>query len=97
MKLRSGSFKFKNYCKQLVVLFNIYADFECNVKGVRSSDRNNNTSYTEKYQAHIPCSFVYKVVCVDEKFSKSFVLYRGKMGSINSLKQFLKIMISATK
>ena len=96
MKLRSGLFKFKNYCKQLAVLFNIYADFECNVKGVRSSDRNNNTSYTEKYQAHIPCSFVYKVVCVDEKFSKSCSI-QGKNGSINSLKQFLKIMISATK
>ena len=35
----------------------IYADFECNVKGVRSHDRNNNTAYTEKYKNHIPCSF----------------------------------------
>ena len=35
-------------------------------------------SYTGKYQAHIPCNFAYKVVCVDDKFSKPVVLYRGK-------------------
>ena len=40
--------------------------------GDRVSDRNNNTSYTEKYQKHkhIPCSFAYKVVCIDYKSSK---------------------------
>ena len=36
------------------------------------------TSYTEKYQDHIPCSFAYKIVCVDDIFSKPVVLYRGK-------------------
>ena len=33
-------------------------------------------SYTKKYQDDIPCSFAYKVVCVDNKFSKDVVLYR---------------------
>ena len=32
-------------------------------------------SYTED---HIPCSFAYKVACVDNKFSKNVVLYRRK-------------------
>ena len=27
---------------------------------------------------HIPCSFAYKFVCVDDKFSKPIVVYRGK-------------------
>ena len=27
-------------------------------------------SYNKKYQNHIPCSLAYKVVCVDNKFSK---------------------------
>ena len=27
-------------------------------------------SCTAKHQDHIPCSFAYKVVCVDNKFSK---------------------------
>ena len=35
-------------------------------------------SYTSKYQDHIPCSFAYKLVCIDDKFSKDVVLYRGK-------------------
>ena len=52
VKLRSGAIKFKNHFKQLAMPFKIYADFECNVKRVRSSDRGDNTSYTEKYQAH---------------------------------------------
>ena len=43
-----------------------------NIKGVKSSGKNNG-SYTEKYQDHIPCSFAYKVVCVDNKFSKKVV------------------------
>ena len=49
-----------------------------NVGGkVGGSDRNN-ISYSKKYRAHIPCSFGYKVVCVDDKFNKPVVLYRGK-------------------
>ena len=76
--LKSGSNKFKNYFKQLAVSFKIYADFEYNMKRVKSSDRGGNTSYTEEFQDHIPNSFAYKVVCVDDKFSKQVVLYRGK-------------------
>ena len=99
VKLRSGSIKFKNHFKQVAVPFKIYADFECNVSRVRSSNRNNKISYTEKYQAHIPFSFAYKVVCVDGKCSKSIVLYREKkkMQFTDSLKQFLKSMIIAKK
>ena len=60
------------------MLFKIYADFECNVKEVSGSDRKNNGSYTEKFQAHILCSFAYKVVCIDDRFSKPIVLHREK-------------------
>ena len=38
LKLRSGSIKFKDHFKQSAVQFKIYANFECNEKGVRSSD-----------------------------------------------------------
>ena len=48
-------------------------------KGVKSSsDRGDNTSYTEKYQDHIPWSFSYQLVCIDNNFSKPIVLFRGK-------------------
>ena len=49
VKLKSVSNKFKNHFKQLAVLFKIYTDFECNVKGVKSNDGDKNTLYTKKY------------------------------------------------
>ena len=88
VKLKSGSISFKNYFKQLPVLFKIYADFECILKGAKSSDKNNG-SYTEKYQDHVPCSFAYKVVCIDNNFSKKVVLYRGK----NAVYRFIKAIL----
>ena len=68
----------------------IYAGFESVLKGYGGSDRNNNTSYTEKYQKHIPCSFAYKIVCVDYKFSKAVVLYRGKNANIRFIETIFK-------
>ena len=73
VKLRSGSIGFKNNFKHLAVPFEIYADFEPRIKGVKSNDKNN-ALYTKKYQSHI--SFAYKVLCIDDKFSKPVVLYR---------------------
>ena len=96
VKLKSGSISFKNDFKRLLVPFKIYADFECLLKGVQSSDKNNG-SYTEKYQTHIPCSFAYQVACVDNKFNKRVVFYRGKMLVTDLLKQFLKSMIIVKK
>ena len=31
----------------------------------------------KKYQDHIPCSFAYKLVCVDDKFTNPIVVFRG--------------------
>ena len=88
-KLKSGSIRFKNYFKQLFVPFKIYVDFESLLKGVQSSDKNN-SSYTEKYQDHIPFSSTFKVVCIDNKFSKKVVLYRGKNAVYRYFKAILK-------
>ena len=98
VKLRSGSISCKNYFKQLPVPFKIYADFECILKGVKSSHKSNG-SYTEKYQDYVPCSFAYKVTCVNNKFSKKVVLYRRKKKMLftDLLKQFLMSMIIAKK
>ena len=96
IKLKGGSIESKNRFKQLAVPFKIYADFKSLLKGVQTSDKNN-TSYTEKYQDHIPWSFAYKVVCIYNKYSKKVVLYRKKMHFINSLKQFLKSMVIVKK
>ena len=45
VKLEEGTIKFENYFKQIPVSFKFYADFECNLKSVKS----NEGSYTEKY------------------------------------------------
>ena len=52
----------------------MYADFECNLKSVESYEG----SYSDKYQDHIPCSFPYKLVCVDHKFTKAIVVFSGE-------------------
>ena len=58
--------EFKNHFKQLPVPFKIYADFKCNLRDTECYEG----SYTKKYKDHIPCSFAYKVVCVDDRFAK---------------------------
>ena len=66
VKLGKGSISFKNYSKQLPAPLKIYADFECILRPTSSKKvSNKNSSYTEKYQDHIPCSFAYKVLCVN--------------------------------
>ena len=89
VKLKSGLISFKNYFKKLTAPFKLYADFEYILKGVKSSNKNNG-SYTEKYQGHIPCSSAYKVACVNNKFSKKVVPYRGKNVAYRYIKAILK-------
>ena len=96
VKLRSDSIKFKIYLKQLIP-FKIHADFEFNMNEVKSNDGNDNASYTEKYQKYIPCSFAYKVDCIDDKFSKKVVLQRWKNAVNKLLKRFLKNINTANK
>ena len=56
------------------VPFKIYADFECNLERAESYEG----SYTKKCLCHIPCSYPYKNVCIDNRFSKPIVVYRGE-------------------
>ena len=86
VKLVKGAIEFENYFKQIPVPFKIYADFECNLKGVECDE----VSYTKKYQDHIRCSFAYKVVCVDDRFTKPIVVYRGKNAAYEFIKPILK-------
>ena len=47
-------------------------------------------SYTKKYQDHVPCSFTYRVVCIDDRFNKLIVVYRGKNAAYEFIKAILK-------
>ena len=44
----------------------------------------------KKYQDRVPFSFTYKVVCVDDRFTKSIVVYRGK----NAAYEFIKAILN---
>ena len=66
VRLEKGTVEFKKYFKQIPVLFKIYADFKCNLKSVESYEG----SCSKKYQNRLPCTFAYKRVCVDDKFTK---------------------------
>ena len=39
---------------------------------------------------HIPCSFAYKLFCVDDRFSKPIVVYRGKNAAYKFIEASLK-------
>ena len=56
----------------------IYADFESVLFPEDNGKQNPNKSYTSKYQKHVSCSYGYKLVYVDDKFSKTFKSYLGK-------------------
>ena len=66
VKLEKGTIEFENYFKQIPVPFKTYADFECNLESAERYEG----SYTKKYQDLVPCSFAYKVVCIDNRFSR---------------------------
>ena len=75
--------------KQLPAPFKIYADFECNLRNVEIYEG----SYTIKYHDHVPCTYAYKVVCIDDRFSKSIVVFRSK----NAVYEFIKAILKEYK
>ena len=64
--------KFKNYERKIMSPFVIYADFESILVPENNGKKNPEEFFTNKYQKHIACSYGYKLVCVDDKFSKPF-------------------------
>ena len=89
-KLEEGCISFKNYSRQIPVPFKMYAGLKCILKNVDNGTINNDISYTRTYQNHIPCSFAYKVVCVDNKYSKKIFLYRGT----NAFNKFIRLILN---
>ena len=70
----------------------ICSDFKSVLEGIKRNDRNNNTSYSEKYKSLIPFSFAYKVVCIDDKFNKPVILNRRKKAVNKFIEAILKEM-----
>ena len=67
-QLRYG--KFKNFERKIKSPFMIYVDFGSILVHKDNGKQHLNESYTNKYQKHVACSYGYKLLCVDDKFSK---------------------------
>ena len=87
-KVEKGTIEFENYFKQIPGPFKIYADFECTLEGVEIYE----DSYSKKYQKYIPCSFAYKVACIDDRLKKPVAVLEVKIMLMNLLKRFLRSM-----
>ena len=93
VKLEKKITEFENYFKQMPVPFKIYADFECNLRGVESYEG----SYTKKYQDHVTCSFAYKVFVLIIDLLSQLLFIEVKMQLMDFLKQFLRSIYIAKK
>ena len=82
--------KFKNYERKIKSLFIICADFESILVPEDNERQNPEESYTNKFKKHIACSYGYKLVCVDDKFSKPFKTYLGKDVVYNFINNMIK-------
>ena len=87
--IEEGIIKFENYSKQLLVPFKIYAHFECNLQDTEIYEG----SGTKKYNDHVPCSYAYKIVCINDRYSKPIVVYRGE----NTIYEFIKAILKEYK
>ena len=83
-------FKFKNLQRKIKSPFMIYVDFESILVPKDDGKQNRNESYISKYQKHPACSYGYKFVCVDDKFSKPFKSYLGKDDFYNFISSIIE-------
>ena len=68
----------------------IYVDFDSILLPENNGKQNPEESYTNKYQKLITCSYGYKLVCFDHKFSKPFIIYLGDDTVYNFIYNMIK-------
>ena len=81
--------KFKNFERKIKSPFMIYADFESILVPEDNGKQNPNELYSNKYENNIACSYGYKLVCIEEKFSKPFKSYLGEDPVYNSISSMI--------
>ena len=79
--VEEGTIKFENYSNQLSVPFNLRDTEICE------------GSCIKKYHDHVPCSYAFKVACINNRFSKPIVIYRGK----NTAYEFIRAILQEYK
>ena len=89
VKYETGIIDFKNYEKQIPILFKIIADSECLLKRMNI----NKGGYTKLYQKHTLNSIGARLVCIDNRFTLPTKIFIGS----NSIKEFIKWVLEQKK
>ena len=93
VRLEKGTIEFKNYFKQIPVPFKIYADFECNLRGVESYEG----SYTKNIKITFLVVLLTKLFALMIDLTSQLLFLDVKMLLMNLLKQFLKNISTVKK
>ena len=82
--------RFRNYERKIKSPFMTYAYFESILVLENNGKQNPNESYTNKYQKQFTCRYGYKLLFVNEKFSKPFKSYLGEDSVYNFINSMVK-------
>ena len=93
VRFEKGTIEFKNYFKQIPVPFKIYADFECNLRGVESYEG----SYTKNIKITFLVVLLTKLFALMIDLLSQLLFIEMKMLLMNLLKQFLRSMNTVKK
>ena len=91
--LEKGIIEFEIYFKQIPVPFKIYADFECNLRGVESYEG----SYTKNIKITLLVVLLIKLYLLMIDLLSQLLFIEAKMQLMNLLKQFLRSINIAKK
>ena len=93
VKLEEEIIEFENYYTQIPIPLKIYADFECNLRGVESYEG----PYTKKYQYHVLFILLTKLFVLVIRLLSQLLFLEVKMLLMNLSKQFLRSVTTAKK
>ena len=93
VKVEEATIGFKNYFKQITVIFKIYADFECNLESAESYE----DSYTKNIKITILVVLLTKLLALIVGLKSELLFLEAKMLLMNLLKPFLKSMSTVKK
>ena len=82
---------FENFKKLIKAPFIIFGDFGCVL--IPSTNNIYFRLNTKKYKDHIVCSYIYKLICVDGRYSKP---YKTNFGE-DAIAKFLNDMIKESE
>src|ERR1043165_3034274 len=89
---------FKHHFKSMRVPFVVYADFESFIKPIDTCQPDPQSSYTNKYQKHIPSSFCYYIKCFDDSvYSKEPVTFTAENEDDDVAQIFIDSLIKDIK